>query len=75
MTRVFGIDIRKGNIRSQTVSPHFSLVCVEDGKVVFEEKEVSIPKLFRMLQSQEALGGGHYNGIATIHDNKIHMIK
>ena len=52
MTRVFGIDIRKGNIRSQTVSPHFSLVCVEDGKVVFEEKEVSIPKLFRMLRQE-----------------------
>ena len=37
--------------------------------------EPAAPKLFRMLQSQEALGGGHYNGIATIHDNKIHMIK
>ena len=33
------------------------------------------PILFRMLQSQEALGGGHYNGIATIHDGRIHMVK
>ena len=33
------------------------------------------PILFRMLESQEALGGGHYNGIATIHEGKIHMIK
>ena len=37
--------------------------------------EPAAPKLFRMLQSQEDLGGGHYNGIATIHNNKIHMIK
>ncbi|MBQ7696741.1 MAG: hypothetical protein IJT50_16660 [Lentisphaeria bacterium] len=33
------------------------------------------PILFRMLQSQEALGGGHYNGIATIHEGRIHLIK
>lgn len=33
------------------------------------------PILFRMLQNQEDLGGGHYNGIATIHEGKIHMIK
>ena len=37
--------------------------------------EPAAPKLFRMLQSQEYLGGGHYNGIATIHEGKIHMIK
>ncbi|MBE6404266.1 MAG: hypothetical protein IKD10_06895 [Lentisphaeria bacterium] len=37
--------------------------------------EPAAPKLFRMLQSQETLGGGHYNGIATIHNGKIHMIK
>ena len=37
--------------------------------------EPAAPKLFRMLQSQEGLGGGHYNGIATIHNGKIHMIK
>ncbi len=38
-------------------------------------KEPAAPKLFRMLQAQEALGGGHYNGIATIHQGKIHLIK
>ena len=38
-------------------------------------RNAAAPILFRMLQSQEALGGGHYNGIATIHDGKIHMIK
>ena len=37
--------------------------------------EPAAPKLFRMLQSQEGLGGGHYNGIATIHNGKIYMIK
>ena len=38
-------------------------------------RKAAAPILFRMLQSQEALGGGHYNGIATIHEGKIHMIK
>ena len=35
-------------------------------------KNAAAPILFRMLQSQEGLGGGHYNGIATIHEGKIH---
>ena len=52
MTAVFGIDIRKGSIRSQSVAPHFSLVRVEDGKVISEEKEVSIPKLFRLIRRE-----------------------
>lgn len=38
-------------------------------------RKAAAPILFRMLESQEALGGGHYNGIATIHEGKIHMIK
>ena len=38
-------------------------------------RNAAAPILFRMLQSQEGLGGGHYNGIATIHEGKIHMIK
>ena len=38
-------------------------------------KKAAAPILFRMLQSQEGLGGGHYNGIATIHEGKIYMIK
>ena len=49
MTLVFGIDIQKGNIRSQTVAPRFCLVRVEDGRVISEEKGVSIPKLLRLL--------------------------
>ena len=52
MTTVFGIDIQKGNIRSQSVAPRFCLVRVEDGKVISEEKGVSIPKLFRLLRSE-----------------------
>ena len=38
-------------------------------------RNAAAPILFRMLQSQEGLGGGHYNGIATIHEGKIYMIK
>ena len=38
-------------------------------------RRAAAPILFRMLQSQEALGGGHYSGIATLHEGKIHMIK
>ena len=49
MTFVFGIDIQKGNIRSQSVSPRFCLARVEDGTVLSEEKGVSLPKLFRLL--------------------------
>ena len=52
MTTVFGIDIQKGNIRSQSAAPHFCLVRVEDGKVISEEKGVSIPKLFRLLRTE-----------------------
>ena len=52
MTTVFGIDIQKGNIRSQSVAPRFCLVRVEDGKVISEEKGVSIPKLFRLLRAE-----------------------
>lgn len=33
------------------------------------------PILFRMLQEQEALGGGHYSGIVTMHEGKLHMRK
>ena len=37
--------------------------------------EPAAAKLFRMLQSQEYLGGGHYTGIATVFENKIYMRK
>ena len=33
------------------------------------------PILFRMIQQQEALGGGHYTGIATVSDGVIHLRK
>jgi len=52
MTTVFGIDIQKGNIRSQSAAPRFCLVRVADGTVISEEKGVSIPKLFRLLHGE-----------------------
>lgn len=52
MTFVFGIDIQKGSIRSQTVSPRFCLSRVDDGTVLSEETGVSIPKLLRLLSTE-----------------------
>lgn len=52
MTSVFGIDIFKGNVRSQNSAPHFCLVIVHNGEVVAEEKGVSIPRLFRRLKNE-----------------------
>ena len=53
MSLVFGIDIQKGNIRSGTVHPRFSLSAVEDGEILFEEKSISIPRLFTLLQQKK----------------------
>jgi len=52
MTVVFGIDIQKGNVRSATVHPRFCLVKVKDGNIVSEEKDISIPRLFRILNAE-----------------------
>lgn len=38
-------------------------------------KHRAAPILFEMLEEQECLGGGHYNGIATIHEGKIYYAK
>ncbi len=38
-------------------------------------KHRAAPILFEMIREQEALGGGHYTGIATICDGKIHYAK
>ena len=53
MSTVFGIDIRKGNIKSTTVHPRFSLTEVEDGRIVSEEKSISIPRLFRLMRQKK----------------------
>ncbi|HJJ30952.1 MAG TPA: DUF460 domain-containing protein [Methanocorpusculum sp.] len=53
MSRIFGIDICKGNVRSGRIHPRFSLVRVEDGDVVSIEDSVSIPRLFRMLRQEK----------------------
>ena len=52
MSRIFGIDICKGNIRSASVHPRFSLVKVEDGVVISSEDSVSIPRLFRIMRQE-----------------------
>lgn len=36
-------------------------------------REAAAPILLRMLEAQEGLGGGHYTGIATLHEGKIHL--
>ncbi|NLF94091.1 MAG: hypothetical protein GX564_09410 [Oligosphaeraceae bacterium] len=38
-------------------------------------REAAAPILLRMLEAQEGLGGGHYSGIATLHEGKIHLAK
>lgn len=38
-------------------------------------REAAAPILLRMLEAQEGLGGGHYTGIATLHEGKIHLAK
>lgn len=37
--------------------------------------ELAAPVLLRMLEAQEGIGGGHYSGIATLHEGKIHLAK
>jgi len=33
------------------------------------------PELIKLLQAQEGLAGGHFTGIATLHEGKIHLAK
>ncbi|MDO5845517.1 MAG: DUF460 domain-containing protein [Methanocorpusculum sp.] len=51
-TLVFGIDIAKGNVRSAFHHPRFSLVRVADSRIVSEERDVSIPRLFRLMHAE-----------------------
>ena len=53
MSLIFGIDICKGNIRSASVHPRFSLVKVDGGDVVSTEASVSIPRLFRIMRQEK----------------------
>ena len=38
-------------------------------------ERAAAPILVRMLESQEALGGGHYTGVATVSGGRIHLRK
>lgn len=38
-------------------------------------QQQAAPELIKMLQLQEGLAGGHYTGIATLHEGKIYMAK
>ncbi len=51
-TTVFGIDIFKGNARSSSARPRFALVRVCDSRVESEEKNISIPRLLRLLHQE-----------------------
>lgn len=37
--------------------------------------EQAAPILLQMLEAQEGIGGGHFSGIATLHEGKIHLAK
>ena len=63
---------RKGCCSQSFLQKDFFIMC---NMAAYAGNEPAAPKLFRMLQSQEGLGGGHYNGIATIDNGKIHSIK
>lgn len=50
--RVFGIDIIKGSVRSRSRRPMYALVRME-GQVIESESEVSMFRLFRMLNEEQ----------------------
>lgn len=50
--RVYGIDIVRGSIRSQSRRPSFALCRIEDGEIV-SETEVSLFRLLRILDAEE----------------------
>ncbi|MEI7648364.1 MAG: DUF460 domain-containing protein, partial [Methanomicrobiales archaeon] len=49
---VFGIDIIKGSVRSRTKRPVYALIRME-GQTIVSESEVSLFRLFRMLQEEQ----------------------
>ncbi|MDO8841981.1 DUF460 domain-containing protein [Methanocalculus sp.] len=50
--RVYGIDIVRGSVRSQSKRPSFAL-CRIDGETIVSETEVSLFRLQRILESEE----------------------
>ena len=50
--RVFGIDIIKGSVRSRSRRPMYALVRME-GQIVESESEISMFRLFRMLNEEQ----------------------
>src|SRR5512137_1070338 len=50
--RVFGIDIIKGSVRSRSRRPMYALIRME-GQVIESESEVSMFRLFRMLNEEQ----------------------
>jgi len=50
--RVYGIDIVRGSVRSQSRWPSFALCRIEDGEII-SETEVSLFRLFRILNAEE----------------------
>ena len=50
--RVFGIDIIKGSVRSRSRRPMYALVRME-GQIIESESEVSMFRLFRMLNEEQ----------------------
>ncbi len=50
--RVFGIDIIKGSVRSRSRRPMYALVRME-GQNIDSESEVSMFRLFRMLNEEQ----------------------
>jgi Uncharacterized conserved protein len=50
--RVYGIDIVRGSVRSQSRRPSFALCRIEDGGIV-SETEVSLFRLLRILDAEE----------------------
>lgn len=50
--RVYGIDIVRGSVRSQSRRPSFALCRIEDGEIV-SETEVSLFRLLRILDAEE----------------------
>jgi predicted RNase H-like nuclease (RuvC/YqgF family) len=50
--RVFGIDIIKGSVRSRSRRPIYALVRME-GQIVESESEISMFRLFRMLNEEQ----------------------
>ncbi|GAA5261671.1 DUF460 domain-containing protein [Methanocalculus sp. MC3] len=50
--RVYGIDIVRGSVRSQSRRPSFALCRIEDGEII-SETEVSLFRLLRILDAEE----------------------